>query len=88
MQAEIVRWMKAEHGVTVLGALGFENAYVLAMKRERPQALNITSIPDLARVAPRLTIGDDLEFLGRSEWTSLRVPMVYRSKRNARSIRR
>lgn len=33
MQAEIVRWMKAERGVTVLGALGFENAYVLAMKR-------------------------------------------------------
>lgn len=72
MQAEIVRWMKAEHGVTVLGALGFENAYVLAMKRERAQALGITSITDLARVAPQLTIGDDLEFLGRPEWASLR----------------
>lgn len=72
MQAEIVRWMKAERGVTVLGALGFENAYVLAMKRERAQELGITSIADLARVAPQLTIGDDLEFLGRPEWSSLK----------------
>lgn len=72
MLREIAGRMKAKYGVTVLGALGFENAYVLAMKRERARTLNVTSIADLARVAPKLTIGDDLEFLGRPEWTSLR----------------
>ncbi|MGY3134982.1 osmoprotectant transport system permease protein [Bradyrhizobium sp. USDA 4503] len=84
MQAEIVRWMKAEQGVTVLGALGFENAYVLVMKRERAQALNVRSIADLARVAPQLTIGDDLEFLGRPEWRSLKdaYGLSFRTRRS------
>ncbi len=32
---EITRWMAERHGVLVLGSLGFENAYALAMRRER-----------------------------------------------------
>jgi osmoprotectant transport system permease protein len=56
--------------VTVLGALGFENAYALAMRRDR--AAGITTISDLAAVAPRLTLGSDLEFLSRPEWAALK----------------
>ncbi|HEY4133977.1 MAG TPA: ABC transporter permease/substrate-binding protein [Alphaproteobacteria bacterium] len=72
MQKEIARWMKAEQGVTVLGPLGFENAYVLAMKRDRAATLGVSTLDDLARVAPQLVIGSDIEFLSRPEWTALK----------------
>jgi osmoprotectant transport system permease protein len=64
-------WMRQEQGVTVLGALGFENAYALAMRRDRAQKLGIKSIADLARQAPNLKIGGDLEFFSRPEWKSI-----------------
>jgi osmoprotectant transport system permease protein len=70
--AEMTRSLAAEHGVVVLGALGFENAYALAMRRERAQSLGIRTIEDLARRAPELSIGGDLEFFVRPEWTALR----------------
>ena len=63
--------LKARDGVTVLGPLGFENAYALAMRRDRAQALGIKSIDDLARQAPNLSLGSDLEFLSRPEWAAL-----------------
>jgi osmoprotectant transport system permease protein len=72
MLDELTRWMAERYNARVLGALGFENAYALAMKRERAAALGIHSIEDLARHAPRLTFGADLEFLSRPEWSALR----------------
>jgi osmoprotectant transport system permease protein len=69
---ELTRELKARYGVVVLGALGFENAYALAMRRDRAMALGIASIADLSRRAGELTFGTDLEFLSRPEWTSLR----------------
>jgi len=69
--AELTRQLKARDGVVVLGGLGFENAYALAMRRERAQALNIASLHDLAAHAGQLTFGADLEFLSRPEWTSV-----------------
>ncbi|HEX6996780.1 MAG TPA: ABC transporter permease/substrate-binding protein [Gammaproteobacteria bacterium] len=65
-------WLRREHGVTLLGALGFENAYALAMRRDRAAALGIETIDDLARHAPTLAIGGDLEFFDRPEWQALR----------------
>ena len=59
-------------GVRVVGPLGFENAYALAMRRSEAQALGIRSLDDLARAAPRLRLGADLEFLSRTEWRSVR----------------
>jgi len=44
--------LKARDGVTVFGPLGFENAYALAMRRDRAQALGIKTIDDLARQRP------------------------------------
>jgi len=72
MLEELTRWMSERYKVHVLGALGFENAYALAMKRERAAELGVRSIEDLARHAPRLSFGTDLEFLSRPEWSSLK----------------
>jgi osmoprotectant transport system permease protein len=58
-------------GVTVLGPLGFENAYALAMRADRARALGVASIADLARKAPSLALGADLEFLARPEWKAV-----------------
>ena len=58
-------------GVTLAGKLGFENAYVLAMTRQRAAALGIRSIADLAH-HPELGIAGDYEFFARPEWAALR----------------
>ncbi|MEA2907344.1 MAG: osmoprotectant transport system substrate-binding protein opuBD [Alphaproteobacteria bacterium] len=72
MLRALAAWMAERHGVKVLGALGFENAYVLAMRKERAAALGVRSIADLTAPAPKLTLGSDLEFLSRPEWATLR----------------
>ena len=76
-RAEVLRQMTAElkrrDGVLVLGSLGFENAYALAMRADRAKAFGVGSIVDLAREAPRLKLGSDLEFLSRPEWKSLQA---------------
>jgi len=71
--ADLTRELKRRDGVTVLGALGFENAYVLAMRPDRAQALGIASLGDLSDRAPRLKLGSDLEFLSRPEWAAIRT---------------
>ncbi|HYE44366.1 MAG TPA: ABC transporter permease/substrate-binding protein [Caulobacter sp.] len=68
LMAELTQWMAKEKGVVVLGSLGFENAYALAMSRRQATALGVKSLDDLAAHAPRLTLGGDLEFLSRPEW--------------------
>jgi osmoprotectant transport system permease protein len=70
--AQLTQALKARDHVVILGPLGFENAYALAMRRDRAQALGIHSIADLARHAPDLTLGSDLEFLSRPEWAALK----------------
>jgi osmoprotectant transport system permease protein len=70
--AELTQALKARDGVVVLGPLGFENAYALAMRRDRAQALGIHTIADLATHARDLTLGSDLEFLSRPEWAALK----------------
>jgi osmoprotectant transport system permease protein len=72
MLDELTAVMRERYGVTVLGALGFENAYALAMRRARTAEANVATIADLAPLTPRLTLGSDLEFLGRPEWATLR----------------
>jgi osmoprotectant transport system permease protein len=64
--------LKARDGVELQGALGFENAYALAMRRDRAAALGIKTIADLAAHAPDLTLGSDIEFLTRPEWRALK----------------
>ena len=69
--AELTTELKKRDGVVVLGSLGFENAYAFAMRADRAKALGIVSLTDLARQAPRLTLGSDLEFLSRPEWKAV-----------------
>jgi len=69
---EVSAWLSATHGIGTLGGLGFENAYALAMKRERAEALGIRSIADLASHAGNLSVGGDFEFFVRPEWTAIR----------------
>jgi osmoprotectant transport system permease protein len=64
--------LRERYGVTVLGALGFENAYALAMRRPRAAAAGIANIAELAPLTPHLKLGSDLEFLGRPEWAALK----------------
>jgi osmoprotectant transport system permease protein len=52
--------------------LGFENAYALAMRRDRAEELGIHTIADLSQHAAQLRIGGDFEFFARSEWRALR----------------
>lgn len=63
--------LAARDGVLVLGSLGFENAYALAMRRERARALGVTSLEDLAARAPNLVMGGDIEFFARPEWRAV-----------------
>ncbi len=69
--AALSRELGARFGVGVVGPLGFENAYVLAVPRALATRLHLATIADLARVAPTLTLGTDIEFLSRPEWASL-----------------
>jgi osmoprotectant transport system substrate-binding protein/osmoprotectant transport system permease protein len=69
---ELREALRSRYGVVVLGSLGFENAYALAMRRERANALHIRTIADLAEHAPRLRIGGDFEFFARPEWAAVR----------------
>src|SRR6202012_2435936 len=64
--------LKRRDGVVVLGSLGFENAYALAMRRSEAEKLGIKSLDDLTAHAGDLTLGADLEFLSRPEWASVR----------------
>ena len=72
--------LKARDGVTVLGSLGFENAYAFAMNADRAKALGIVSLADLAREAPKLTLGTDIEFLSRPEWKAVDAAYGFRFK--------
>jgi osmoprotectant transport system permease protein len=69
--AQLTQELMRRDGVLVLGPLGFENAYALAMRRDQAQALGVASHSDLAREAPHLTLGADLEFLSRPEWKTM-----------------
>jgi osmoprotectant transport system permease protein len=70
--ADLTRELERRDGVTVLGPLGFENAYVLVMGADRARSLGIASLADLAARAPGLKLGSDLEFLSRPEWAAIR----------------
>jgi osmoprotectant transport system permease protein len=72
MLAELTRQLKARYGVVVLGPLGFENAYALTMTSPRARALGVRTLEDLVPRAGQLTLGGDLEFLSRPEWSAIR----------------
>ncbi|WP_085808752.1 ABC transporter permease/substrate-binding protein [Sphingomonas sp. TZW2008] len=70
--AAIGDWAKRTHNVSLVGSLGFENAYAFTMRGADARRLGIASLDDLVPAAPRLTLGADLEFLDRPEWVAVR----------------
>ena len=72
MIESIREWEAATSGARLLGPLGFENAYAFAMRPDRARELGAASLADLARLGSRVTIGGDLEFFERPEWTAVR----------------
>ena len=72
MIGAIGRWMAAGPKTGLVGPLGFENAYALAMRGADARRLGIATIADLAREAPKLQLASDLEFLDRPEWVAIR----------------
>jgi len=61
----------ASQKITLLGELGFANAYALVMPKKRAEALGIRSIADLAAHAGTLSMAADYEFFSRPEWAGL-----------------
>jgi osmoprotectant transport system permease protein len=83
---ETKSWLE-QRGILMLGALGFENSYALAMKRSRAAELNIKTLADLVRHAPQLSIAADYEFLARPEWAAVRnaYGMQFKTQRQMQS---
>jgi osmoprotectant transport system permease protein len=81
--SEVGGWLKEKYGIAMLGGLGFENAYALAMSKKRADELGIRSIADLARHAPQLSIAGDYEFFARPEWQALKAAygLTFKSQR-------
>jgi osmoprotectant transport system permease protein len=61
-----------EQGGRCLGALGFENAYALAVREADAAARGWVTLDDLARDTPGLVVGGDYEFFQRPEWAAVR----------------
>ena len=73
----------ARQKVTLLGELGFENAYALVMPRKRAEALGIRSVADLVSRAGTMSIAADYEFFSRPEWAGLQKAygLAFRAQR-------
>src|SRR5262249_41483108 len=66
--AQMTDDLRRKYGVLTLGGLGFENAYAIAMRQDRADALGIGTLDDLALHAGSMTIGGDYEIFSRPEW--------------------
>jgi osmoprotectant transport system permease protein len=88
MLRELGDWLTKTYGVRMLGPLGFENAYVLAMRKSRAAALGIHSIEDLAATSRSMAVGGDYEIFARPEWRSLRAAygLAFRQERQMQPL--
>jgi osmoprotectant transport system permease protein len=68
---EVGAYLGREHGIGMLGSLGFENTYALGMRAARARELGIARISDLAPLSPQRELGGDYEFFQRAEWKAL-----------------
>ena len=64
---EAEKGLAEQDGVLVVGKLGFEDAYAIAVKEDWAKANNITKISDLENYAPDMVIGTDPEFATRED---------------------
>jgi osmoprotectant transport system permease protein len=73
----------AQRNVTLLGELGFANAYALVMPKKRAEALGIRSISDLVSHASAMSMAADYEFFSRPEWAGIQKAygLAFRAQR-------
>ena len=73
----------AQQKITLLGELGFANAYALVMPRQRAEALGIHSINDLASHVATMSMAADYEFFSRPEWAGIQKAygLTFRAQR-------
>jgi osmoprotectant transport system permease protein len=73
----------AQQKITLLGELGFANAYALVMPRKRAEALGIHSISDLVSHAGTMSVAADYEFFSRPEWAGIQKAygLAFRTQR-------
>ncbi len=79
LAAGVAAWTPGR-GVTTLGSLGFENAYAIAVRGGLAREKGLRTLDDLARAAPDMVLGSDLEFLDRPEWAAIRAAYGLRFK--------
>lgn len=84
MLREISEWADQNHGVTMLGALGFENTYAFAIRPDDAASRNLKTLDDLVSMSSELTFGTDLEFLERPEWQMVKeaYPLRFKEERS------
>lgn len=85
-RAELLDELKtilAQQKITLLGELGFANAYALVMPRQRAEALGIHSISDLVLHAATMSMAADYEFFSRPEWAGIQKAygLAFRAQR-------
>ena len=64
---EAEKGLLEQDGVIIVGKLGFEDAYAIAVKEDWAKANNITRISDLEPYASEMKIGTDPEFATRED---------------------
>ncbi len=70
--SQATAWLEETHGIRLLGSLGFENAYALAMREDDARRRGVSTIDDLTPQSEGLRIGSDIEFFERPEWDAVR----------------
>jgi osmoprotectant transport system permease protein len=78
---ETKRYLMNKYGIRLVGALGFENAYALALRREQALELGVSRISDLVARAPLMSMGADYEFFQRREWKAIATKYGLRFQR-------
>jgi osmoprotectant transport system permease protein len=77
---EVRTWLRDRHQVSLAAALGFENAYAFALRRQRAAQLGVRRLGELAPHAPRLSAASDYEFFTRPEWHAVQSAYGLRFK--------
>lgn len=68
LNRELKHELRSRHNVRVVGSLGFENTYAMAVSRGLSDRLGLRTMSDLAVHAGELSVGGDIEFFARPEW--------------------
>jgi osmoprotectant transport system permease protein len=69
---QVAGYLHETGGMELVAALGFENAYALAMRDDDADRLGVRRISELTPFAPRMSMGGDYEFFARPEWARAR----------------